>query len=250
MRHNRATATGRKRTSTLIRPESWMEVARGGEVIQYHPNGSSQVIDMGTDLVTGLAIEPGVTWLATAYRDGSVRIWDPASGRERAILTGHTRPVDELAVAPDGAWLATASDDGSVRIWDPATGRERAILTGHTGPVTGLTVAPDGTWLATASQDRSVRIWDPATGCERAALTGHTGAVTAVAVTADGAWLAATGRDGSVRIWDPATNAVRAIMRADLPLRACTWSPSGQSLAIAGDAGLYLFTFKPYRLIE
>jgi WD40 repeat protein len=79
----------------------------------------------------------------------------------------------------------------------------------------------------------------------RATLTGHTGAVTAVAVTADGNWLATTSLDGSVRIWDPETHAISAIMRVDLPLRACAWSPSGQSLAVAGDAGLYLLTFKP-----
>jgi WD40 repeat protein len=111
--------------------------------------------------------------------------------------------------------------------------------------VTRLAVAPDSSWLATASQDRSIKIWDPATGHERATLTGHTAAVTALAVTADGNWLATTSRDRSIRIWDPETHAISAIMRVDHPLRACVWSPSGQSLAVAGDAGLYLYIFKP-----
>jgi hypothetical protein len=35
-------------------------------------------------------------------------------------------------------------------------------------------------------------------------------------------------------------------MRVDRPLRSCVWPSSGQSLAAAGDAGLYLFGFKSW----
>ena len=87
-----------------------------------------------------------------------------------------------------------------------------------------------------------MRIWDPATGQQRAALTGHTDEVTAVAIAPDGTWLT-TVSDRSVRIWDPATAGIKAAMRVDSPLADCAWSPSGQSLAVAGDAGLYHFTF-------
>ena len=69
--------------------------------------------------------------------------------------------------------------------------------------------------------------------------------MTAVAIAPDGAWLASVGDDGSVRIWDPATGGISAVMRVDSPLQDCAWSPSSQSLAAAGGAGLYHFTFKP-----
>ena len=32
---------------------------------------------------------PDGSWLATGSWDGTVRIWDVATGQERAILTGH-----------------------------------------------------------------------------------------------------------------------------------------------------------------
>ena len=76
---------------------------------------------------------PDGSWLASGGRDGTVRIWDVATGQERAVLTGHTGEVEAVAVAPDGSWLASGSGDGTVRIWDVATGQERAVLTGHTG---------------------------------------------------------------------------------------------------------------------
>ena len=141
-----------------------------------------------------------------------MRIWDPATGQQRATLTGHAGAVDAVAIAPDGTWLASASCDGTVRIWDPATGQQRATLTGHTGAVTAVAIAPDGTWLATGSDDGTVRIWDPATGQQRATLTGHTGRWTAVAIAPDGTWLATGSDDGTVRIWDPATGQQRATL--------------------------------------
>ena len=103
-----------------------------------------------------------------------MRIWDAATGQQRAVLTGHTDPVAVVAVAPDGRWLATASQDGTVRIWDPATGRQQAVLEGHTDRWRGA-VAPDGRWLATASWTGRCGSGTRPPGSQRAVLTGHTG---------------------------------------------------------------------------
>ncbi|HEV3293785.1 MAG TPA: NB-ARC domain-containing protein, partial [Streptosporangiaceae bacterium] len=144
--------------------------------------------------VEAVVVAPDGSWLASGGGDGTVRIWDAATGRERAALTGHTGGVAVMVVAPDGSWLASGSYDGTVRIWDTATGRERAALKGGTagsfGGVEAVVVAPDGSWLAAASGDGTVRIWDAATGRERAALTGHTDSVVVMAVAPDGSWLA------------------------------------------------------------
>ena len=171
-----------------------------------------------------------------------MRIWDPATGQQRAALTGHTGAVTAVAIAPDGTWLATGGDDGTVRIWDPATGQQRAALTGHAGAVTAVAIAPDGTWLATGGDDGTVRIWDPATGQQRAALTGHTGGVTAVAIAPDGTWLATGGDDGTVRIWDPATGAAarhphRPHRRGERRWRSPRTAPGWPPAATTGRCG-------------
>ncbi|WP_371503523.1 WD40 repeat domain-containing protein [Kitasatospora sp. NBC_00374] len=57
-------------------------------------------------------------------------IWDKATGRQTAHLTGHTSSVQAVAVAPDGTRLATTGDNRTVRIWDPAS--EQALTTMRT----------------------------------------------------------------------------------------------------------------------
>ena len=175
-----------------------------------------------TDWVRAVAFAPAGDRLASAGDDGSVRIWDPASGDELQRLTGHTRPVSAVAFAPAGDRLASAGHDDSVRIWDPASGDELQRLTGG---VSAVAFAPAGDRLASAGHDGSVRIWDPASGDELQRLTGHTDWVSAVAFAPAGDRLASAGYDGSVRIWDPATGD---------ELLAVQLLPAGEHAVLAG----------------
>ena len=66
-----------------------------------------------------------------------MRIWDPATGEQRAVLEGHQGGVNGVcAVTVNGRdLLASGGEDGTVRIWDPATGKQHAVLEGHQGGV-------------------------------------------------------------------------------------------------------------------
>jgi WD40 repeat protein len=157
--------------------------------------------------VYALVTAPNGSWLASASGDGTVRIWDPATGAARHTLAGHTGGMGALVVAPDGSWLASARANGTVRISDSDTGAVRHTLIGHICAVNALVVAPDGSWLASASGDGMVRIWDSATGATRHTLTGHPLGMEALVVVApDGSWLAFADGGGTVRICDTALN--------------------------------------------
>ena len=56
--------------------------------------------------------------LASAGRDGTVRVWDAATGQETLTFTGHTGEVWSVAFSRDGRRLASASADGTVKVWD------------------------------------------------------------------------------------------------------------------------------------
>lgn len=156
--------------------------------------------------------------LASAGDDGTVRIWEPATGEEHSVLRGHEGLVRGLCriSAGDTEMLVSSGDDGTVRIWDPVAGVEHSVLRGHTRGVNcvcSVTVAGQQL-VASAGQDQSIRLWDPDSGEQRALLTGHRSWATSLCeITVVGQnVLVSAGHDGTIRTWDPATGQQQALL--------------------------------------
>ena len=97
------------------------------------------------------------TLLASADGDGTVKLWNPATGQASGAFPG----LNGVAFSPDGKLLATGEAGGTVRLWDLATRQfSGAPLPGVTnGTVSGVAFSPDGKLLVTADTDGTVRLW-------------------------------------------------------------------------------------------
>jgi WD40 repeat protein len=156
------------------------------------------------DSCARLAFSPDGRTLASGGSGGVVKLWDVATGRNLAVLPGHTASVGAVAFSRDGRTLASGSSDGTVRVWDVADVNHpspRHTLVGHAALVRSVALSPDGTTLASASEDGTVKLWDPVTGRERCTLVGHDRPVRAVAFSPDGQVLASRDGGGTIRLW-------------------------------------------------
>jgi RNA polymerase sigma factor (sigma-70 family) len=178
-------------------------------------------------LVTSLAFSPDGKTLASGSYGNTAKLWEVATGEERANLAGHTNAVNAVAFSPDGKTLASGSDDKTIKLWDVKTGTERATLIGHPNGVASLAYSPDGKTLASASHG-TIKLWDTETGKERAALPG----CRFVVYSPDGKTLATKFADGTVRLWDVKTGKERAILKG--PAGCLAFSPDGKTLAMGG----------------
>ncbi|HKB40133.1 MAG TPA: WD40 repeat domain-containing protein, partial [Gemmataceae bacterium] len=139
---------------------------------------------------------PDASAVVLACGDGKVRIWEPASNRDRAVLDCGTSPVLAVAVSRDGTRLLAGSADGSAQLWD-LPGEKRLLTVRHRAEVRGVAFHNED--FLTASGDGTSRRWHAATGLPIGPAMHHPDAITALAVWGD---ISATGgRDRFVRIW-------------------------------------------------
>jgi WD40 repeat protein len=146
--------------------------------------------------------------LASSGLDGTVRLWDPATGSLTRTIQAHAEEVNWVRFSPDGGSFATTADDGTVRLWDLASGRKSVEITAHRGIAAIVLFTPDGRRVVSCGRDDGdVKTWDATTGRLLGALhTGVTG-VDNMALSPDGTVVAVVGGSEIASLWDLASGA-------------------------------------------
>jgi WD40 repeat protein len=97
--------------------------------------------------------------LATAD-EASIKIWETTTGKEQAVLKGHTAEVLSVAFSRDGKLVASGDETGTIKLWDAVKDKELVTLKGHTGGVSSLAFNADGKMLASGGADKTIKLWE------------------------------------------------------------------------------------------
>jgi WD40 repeat protein/energy-coupling factor transporter ATP-binding protein EcfA2 len=187
--------------------------------------------------VEDLAWSPHGEHLAAGLGDGTLRLWETATGNRTAVLNMDSI-IYSVAWSPNGQQLASLGLNGVVRVWNIKTENIDRTMFAHTSHVSNKAVRiawnPDGEWLAFNGQDYKVRLWNLDTG-QVVLLTGHTDDIKGLAWSPDGQQLASASLDGSVRLWDVDFGHSLTVLSKGLgyPVDTVTWSPQGTQLAFS-----------------
>ena len=187
---------------------------------------------------------PNCQMLALGYRDGTIRLWELATGRCIQSLNGHSGIIQNVTFTPNGQILASGSEDKTIRLWDLASGECIQTLIGHSNAVRLVLFSHDGQTLASCSNENTIRLWDVSSGQCIQTLIGHSELIHCIKFTPNGQMLVSSSKDTTIRFWDLASSQCLITLsgHSDVVF-SLEFSPGGQLLAsCSGDATIQLWT--------
>ena len=241
----------------------WM--IRTGELVTTVSGDATGITDVG--------FSTDGAHVATASKDGTVRVSKADTGAELIALNGHGERVNSAVFSgPVGSQVVSASLDMTTRVWDALYQPVLVELAALPAPVTDLVVGDNGRIRVTARNrtygldaetgervsveqaDRPSRTIAGPGGMTatirgntivlrtpegREVLRGHRGRVLDATFSPDGTLLATASRDGDARLWTIATDESRPLTHNGT-VWSVAFSPDGRWLvAGAGRAVLW-----------
>jgi WD40 repeat protein len=172
------------------------------------PDATLPVLRGHTNYVYPVACTPDSRRIASGSWDGTVRLWDAATGQSIADPLPHGGFVRALALSPDGTRLVAMGDgtDGR-RVWDVASRRQVATYRTAEKQTWAVAYRPGGAHIAVLGPGHVIEILDAATGKRLAAadagerLEGYASR-RSLAYSPDGLLLAGPYEGNRVGLWE------------------------------------------------
>jgi RNA polymerase sigma factor (sigma-70 family) len=190
-----------------------------------------------------VAFSPDSKRVVTGFSDGTISVWETATGERVFRLREHKQTIGGAVFTPDGRALVSMCLGKRLCRWDMTTGELRKALNVKFPQHRTWCLSPDGRTLAVVPYSRDpVRLYDTETGEQRGVLEGSQAAGGyGLAFAADSRTLATNwsepwgDRDGTISLWDSCTGKLRN--RFAVPAGVVghlEFAPDGKTLVSAG----------------
>jgi WD40 repeat protein len=244
-----------------------------GKARVFDPTTGAALYTLVGGRIVDAAMGPFGGVVATASRDGTIRLWNLHTGRPVSTLQSGTS-LTSVALSGDSRLVAGGGADGAVHVWNlqrhkqvrfPVGGRVSAVsfspnsrlllaVSGneaqlldiasgkvrgrfrHGGKITSAIFSPTSRLVATTSLDHSARLWHADTGRPFRRFSER-GAVFAAAFSPRGKLLATADSDGAARVYEVSTGTKTDLVGHRNYVTDVDFSSDGKRVATASRDG-------------
>ncbi len=137
---------------------------RGLYIRNFHTEEDLVVCNGHTGFIKLATVSDDKTTLASASMDGTILLWDIATGKLLQSIIGHTNAVTSMALYDEAETLATAHYQQPLQLWDLSTFQHKDTLQVEEEYLfpRAITYSPGNATLA-GGDDRYIWLWDTKT---------------------------------------------------------------------------------------
>jgi outer membrane protein assembly factor BamB len=157
-----------------------------------------------------LAFSPDGRRIISGNADGTVKVWDAATGKVVFTLKAQDDDgprIGSVAISGDGQRIVSGNYDGKLKVWDAGTGKEICTIKGTTDGIGGVAISEYGQRIASGGEDNSVGVRETDRSKDDRTRQGHA-SISCAVISADGKRFVTGSDDQTVRVWDVETGQV------------------------------------------